>query len=154
MPSVKAPPSSGPAIEAIPHTTPNSPNTTGLFGRATALLAQYCDYGYLPDSDMMTSPPENIPATPIPATALPTMRTTLDGATAQINEPISNSTTAPRKPHFTFSLARLTDSLISLPLYSRQERTLKIRYMRPKEGCSAVLVRKYALPYHPTSSIL
>jgi hypothetical protein len=50
---------------------------------------------------MMTIAPENIPATPIPAIARPTMRTVLDGATAQMREPISKNAIAARKLHFT-----------------------------------------------------
>lgn len=52
---------------------------------------------------MMTSAPEKIPATPIPATARPTIRTVLDGATAHINDPSSKRKTAHRNAHFAYS---------------------------------------------------
>lgn len=55
----------------------------------------------VPVIDMITRAPENIPATPIPATALPTIRTVLLGATAQMSDPISKMRTAIRKPHLT-----------------------------------------------------
>lgn len=50
---------------------------------------------------MITKAPEKIPATPIPAMARPTIKTVLDGATAQIREPISKIRTAIKKPHLT-----------------------------------------------------
>jgi hypothetical protein len=50
---------------------------------------------------MITRAPEKIPATPIPAIALPTIKTVLDGATAQMSDPISKIKTATRKPHLT-----------------------------------------------------
>lgn len=46
---------------------------------------------------MMTRAPENIPPTPIPATARPTMSAVLDGATAHIRDPNSNMPIAIKK---------------------------------------------------------
>jgi hypothetical protein len=54
----------------------------------------------LPVSAIITMAPEKIPATPMPAMARPTIRTVLDGATAQMREPTSNTNTAKRKAHF------------------------------------------------------
>jgi hypothetical protein len=67
---------------------PNIPKTSGLFGKGTVI-------------EIMTRAPEKMPATPIPATALPTIKTVLDGATAQIREPTSKIKTAARKAHLT-----------------------------------------------------
>jgi hypothetical protein len=46
---------------------------------------------------MITKAPEKIPPTPIPATALPIISVTLDGATAHISDPNSNTKIAPKK---------------------------------------------------------
>jgi hypothetical protein len=53
---------------------------------------------------MITKAPEKIPATPIPAMARPTIRTVLDGATAQIRDPISKIRTAIKNPHLTCAI--------------------------------------------------
>lgn len=45
--------------------------------------------------------PETIPAPPIPATALPTIRATELGAVAHTIDPASNMSSAVRKTHFT-----------------------------------------------------
>jgi hypothetical protein len=58
------------------------------------------DVRNLPVNAIMTIAPEKIPATPMPAMARPTIRTVLDGATAQMREPSSNTKTAKRKAHF------------------------------------------------------
>lgn len=101
--SVKTPPSKGPAMEANPHIAPKNPKTMGLFcnGREYAI---------------MTSAPEKIPPTPIPAIALPTMSAVLEGATPHIKEPSSKTPMAHKKIVFTYS--------------SRQPRTMSI----PKEA--------------------
>ena len=75
-------------MDAIPQTIPNIPNTRGRFGNATVLA-------------MMTIAPEKIPATPIPAIARPTIKTVLEGATAQMSDPISKMRMAERKAHLT-----------------------------------------------------
>ena len=49
----------------------------------------------------MTSEPENIPPTPIPAIALPTINTLLEGAAPHITEPSSKIPIAARKVPFT-----------------------------------------------------
>jgi hypothetical protein len=67
---------------------PNMPKTRGRFGKGTVI-------------EIMTRAPEKIPATPIPATALPTIKTVLEGATAQMREPISKMKTAAKKAHLT-----------------------------------------------------
>lgn len=50
-------------------------------------------------SEMMTKQPEKIPATPVPATALPPMRTELEVATPHIREPSSKTKMATKKLH-------------------------------------------------------
>jgi hypothetical protein len=95
--------------------------------------------GYVPEAEMMTSAPEKIPAVPMPATALPTMRAVLDGAIAHTKEPSSNMKIATRKLYLTWTpihhqLDPQVDHFGTL--------TLKILYIRPYVGCSAVLVKK------------
>jgi hypothetical protein len=46
---------------------------------------------------MITKAPEKIPPTPMPATALPTISATLDGATAHISDPSSKTEIAVKK---------------------------------------------------------
>jgi hypothetical protein len=75
-------------MEATPQTAPKRPNTTGRRAKGTAI-------------EMMTKAPEKMPATPMPAMALPTMRAVLDGATAQTNEPTSKMKMATRKVYLT-----------------------------------------------------
>jgi hypothetical protein len=53
------------------------------------------------EKDMITKAPENMPATPQPATALPPMRVGLLGATAHISDPNSNTNIATKKAHLT-----------------------------------------------------
>ena len=54
---------------------------------------------------MMTSAPEKMPATPMPAMARPTMSTVLEGATAQIKEPNSKTKTAKRNAHLAWEVS-------------------------------------------------
>jgi hypothetical protein len=63
----------------------------------------------LPVTEMMTMAPEKIPATPIPAMARPTIKTVLDGATAQMSDPISKIKTAIRKPHLTYTVSPISN---------------------------------------------
>jgi hypothetical protein len=79
------------------------------------------------ESERMTIDPENRPAVPIPAMARPTMKAVELGATAQIKLPISKMKTAPRYASL----------------------TLKSLYTVPYMGCRAVVVSRYAEPYHP-----
>jgi hypothetical protein len=69
-----------------------------------------------------------MPAPPITATALPTMRVVLFLATAQIKEPISKTNIAPKKV-----LLRG-----------------KYLYSLPRVDWNEAKVRKKALAYHPT----
>jgi hypothetical protein len=64
------------------------PKTRGLLGKGTVM-------------EIITRAPEKIPATPIPAIARPTIKTVLEGATAQIKLPISKIRTATKKAHLT-----------------------------------------------------
>lgn len=82
--------------------------------------------------DKMTTEPENKPALPIPATARPMMKAVEDGAMAETKLPSSKSAIAPRNEY-----------LMS-----------KIRYILPYNGCSAVEVKRYELPYQPISPTL
>ena len=52
-------------------------------------------------NEKITKPPEKIPATPVPATALPPIRTELDGATPHISDPTSKMNIAVKKLHLT-----------------------------------------------------
>ena len=78
---------------------------------------------------MMIIPPEKILAAPNPAMALPTMRTTDDGATAQTRDPTSKIKTPAINTH-----------LVEYMVYSL-----------PKISCTAAVARIYALPYQATS---
>jgi len=66
-------PSSGPATEAIPHIDPINPKAAGRFRRGK----QY---------ERITIAPLKSPPTPIPATARPTIKAMLLGATAQMRD--------------------------------------------------------------------
>lgn len=81
-------------MEAMPQTMPKAPKTRGRLWSGMV-------------KEMMTRAPEKMPATPMPAMARPTMRTVLDGATAQMSEPSSKMQTAVRKPHFTCHSVRV-----------------------------------------------
>jgi hypothetical protein len=52
----------------------------------------------------MTTAPENMPPTPIPATALPIMRAALDGAAPHISEPNSKMPIATRNVALTYTV--------------------------------------------------
>jgi hypothetical protein len=79
----------------MPHMLPMKPNTIGLLAKGTTSsvnkgilqtdegrerIREYAD---------ITRAPENIPPTPMPAIALPTIKAVLDGAVAHIREPSS-----------------------------------------------------------------
>ena len=83
---LKAPPKSGPTTLAIPQTAPITPVNAGLFAKGT-------------DFAIMISAPENIPDPPIPAIALPTIRTTELGAAPDMADPTSKIKTAGTKLH-------------------------------------------------------
>lgn len=77
----------------------------------------------------ITYAPVIMPAAPVPAIALPTMRTLELGVTPHIRLPSSNTKSPLRKVHF----------ILSMP------------YMRPYVGRKEVEVMRYALAYQPTS---
>lgn len=79
---------------------------------------------------MIVNPPANCPPAPKPASARPMMNIGLFGAKAEMSEPSMKS------------------SIININTLLR----LKITYNLPQVGCSAVVVRRYAEPYHPTSA--
>jgi hypothetical protein len=79
---------------------------------------------------MMIKAPEVIPAQPMPATALPTIRTREDGAAAQTMEPTSKTHRAKRKIH--------------VALYSM--------YSFPNMSWKQQVVRRNDEPYQATSS--
>jgi hypothetical protein len=60
----------------------------------------------------MTSAPEKIPPTPIPAIALPRINTRLEGEIAHMKEPISNIAIAVRK--ITLTCERRIQGIIQL----------------------------------------
>jgi hypothetical protein len=74
----------------------------GLIRVRWVLLSKTHTQNDLPVTEMMTMAPEKIPATPIPAIARPTIKTVLDGATAQMSDPISKMRTAIKKAHLTY----------------------------------------------------
>lgn len=78
---------------------------------------------------MIVRPPANCPPAPKPASARPIMNTGLFGATAEISEP------------------NIKSNMIKTKTLLR----LKITYNLPQVGCRAVVVMRYAEPYHPTS---
>ena len=80
---MKAPPSKGPATDAMPHMPPIKPKARGLC-RSGRVYAR------------MTIEPENKPAVPMPATARPTMKAVELGATAHTRLPTSKMNTATR----------------------------------------------------------
>jgi hypothetical protein len=114
--SVKTPPSKGPATDAIPHIAPMRPKAAGRFASGTNGSQRFDQINFShgdargtlqgtntnkrhipgenPSGDLqqyaiMTTAPEKIPPVPNPATARPTMRATLVGATPQSREPTS-----------------------------------------------------------------
>jgi hypothetical protein len=74
--SVKTPPIKGPATLAIPYIAPMKPVNIGLFCNGTLYA-------------IIISAPENIPAEPTPAIALPTIKVIEFGAAPQIALPTS-----------------------------------------------------------------
>ena len=74
--SVKAPPISGQATDAIPYILPNSAPYFALFSSGT-------------EQAMVTKLPAKIPAEPTPAIARPMINAVEFGAAPQINEPTS-----------------------------------------------------------------
>jgi hypothetical protein len=81
---VKTPPSSGPAIEAIPYIAPMMPVKTGLFSNGTLYA-------------IITNAPLKIPAEPTPAIARPTISATDEGAAPHSALPISKMKIETRK---------------------------------------------------------
>jgi hypothetical protein len=84
--SVKTPPRSGPATEAIPYMPPTRPEYMGLLESGT-------------ECARISKAPENKPAAPIPATALPIIKVMEFWATPQIRLPSSKIPMALRKTH-------------------------------------------------------
>lgn len=84
--SVKTPPRSGPMTEDIPKTAPKSPVYKGRLCKGTVMV-------------IIIMTPENTPADPRPAIALPMMKILEDGAAAHSRDPISNTITELRKTH-------------------------------------------------------
>jgi hypothetical protein len=80
--SVKAPPMSGPATEAIPYIAPTIPTKIGRRTRGTV-------------REMIITPPLKTPADPSPAIAWPTIKTFDVGATPQSSDPNSKSAIVP-----------------------------------------------------------
>jgi hypothetical protein len=78
---------SGPATPAIPYIPPTIPVYIGRLCNGTVAA-------------IINKAPVNIPAAPIPATALPMMSVVDVGATPQRSEPSSNHARAQRKIHF------------------------------------------------------
>ena len=76
-----------------------------------------------------TNDPVKMPALPHPAIALPIMSATEPGATPQMRLPSSKMPKAQRKDHF----------------------KLNMMNTRPYMGWRAPAVKRYALPYQPTS---
>jgi hypothetical protein len=76
---------------------------------------------------MITRAPENKPPTPIPAMALPTMRTMLLGATAQIKEPISKTPIAAKNVPLTLSEMSMKDE-------EGERRTYTKIFVKPSEA--------------------
>lgn len=76
-----------------------------------------------------TNEPLKIPALPTPVIALPTMNTLEEEEVAQTMLPTSKIAIETRYVHLIEDIA----------------------YIRPQDGCRALEVRRYALPYHPTS---
>ncbi|KAL8789124.1 MAG: hypothetical protein Q9195_006990 [Heterodermia aff. obscurata] len=83
---VNAPPSNGPATDAIPNTDPKIPWYTGLFANGIIFT-------------IMIIAPFIMPAAPNPDTARPTMKALDVGAAPQSTEPISKMTIMLKKTH-------------------------------------------------------
>jgi hypothetical protein len=83
---VNAPPIKGPHTDAIPYIAPRRAPYLALFSSGT-------------DNPIMMKLPANIPADPIPAIALPTMRAVELGEAPQMVDPISKIMMATRYAH-------------------------------------------------------
>lgn len=102
--SVKAPPISGPATDAIPYMAPIKPVYMGRFVTGTeyvmtATLLSPISQQHMPGINSLIRAPLEIPAEPNPAMALPQIKAVEFGATPQTNEPSSKIPIARRKTH-------------------------------------------------------
>ena len=102
---------------------------------------------------MMINAPGKRPAAPIPATARPTIRTAEEGDVAQIKLPISKKRRKPRYAIFSEKDVNI------LPANGWQAQLAENYYLRSLYCCYgkagsmvAYVVKRNALPYHPTSS--
>jgi hypothetical protein len=91
---------------------PNAPIASGRFSSGTvSLVNKGCLDKYRRDSVReyanITRAPENIPPTPRPAMALPTINAVLEGAAPHIREPNSKSEMANRKVPLIYASVQL-----------------------------------------------
>jgi hypothetical protein len=85
----------------MPHIAAMHPIIIGRFASgAVSLVNEGChnrEMESIPEWASITSAPENIPPTPIPAIALPTINTVLEGARPHNKEPSSKTAIANKK---------------------------------------------------------
>jgi hypothetical protein len=72
----------------------------------------------------ITRAPENIPPTPIPAIALPTIKAALEGALPHIKEPSSKTLIAVRKVPLIY--LKITQMSAEFPVERMAQRTLNV----------------------------